>query len=129
RGGHGVIRASARDAQMTRPFACRAGVGWRYPIPEGPMPTFPTRTISAAFLLFVLGGPPALAQNSGAPATPALPPGPLGGSFDSNRFLVTSAANDHGAFLWIVDAVQHTVTLCEKTTAGKDVTCTKRALR
>jgi hypothetical protein len=88
----------------------------------------PRRTALLTLLALALGGPSAAAQTSAAPATPSLPPGPLGGSFDSSRFLVTSAANEHGAFLWIVDGVQRTVTLCEKTTDGKGIACTKRAL-
>lgn len=88
----------------------------------------PRRIALLTLLALALGGSAAPAQTSGAPATPSLPPGPLGGSFDSSRFLITSAANEHGAFVWIVDGVQHTVTLCEKTTPGKEIACTKRAL-
>jgi hypothetical protein len=91
------------------------------------MPT-PRRTALLTLLALAFGGPAAPALTSGAPPTPSLPPGPLGGSFDSSRFLVTSAANEHGAFVWIVDAVQRTVTLCEKATPGKEISCTKRAL-
>ena len=105
--------------------------------PSRPVPLSPTTrrgacrraSLAASLLpLLALGGPSALAQAGSAPATPSLPPGPLGGSFDASRFLVTSAANEHGAFLWIVDAVQRTVTLCEKVPEAKEVACTKRAL-
>ena len=59
------------------------------------------------------------------PAGPRLPGGPPGGS---GNYGVTSAANEHAAFLWVVDNVQRAVVLCEKTDGGKDFTCIKKPL-
>lgn len=59
------------------------------------------------------------------PAGPRLPGGPAGGS---GNYAVSSAANEHAAFLWVVDNVQHAVILCEKTDGGRDFTCTKKPL-
>jgi hypothetical protein len=60
----------------------------------------------------------------GYPGAPRLPQGPLGGS---GNYAVSAAANEHAAFLWIVDNVQHAVLLCEKTDT-RDFTCTKKPL-
>jgi hypothetical protein len=61
----------------------------------------------------------------GAPQpTPRLPQGPSGGS---SNYVVSAAANEHGSFLWVVDSIQHVVTLCEKSD-GKDFACTKKPL-
>jgi hypothetical protein len=54
-----------------------------------------------------------------------LPGGPAGGS---GNYAVSSAANEHAAFLWVVDNVQHAVVLCEKADGGKDFTCIKKPL-
>ena len=59
------------------------------------------------------------------PAGPRLPGGPPGGS---GNYAVSAAANEHGAFLWVVDNVQHAVVLCEKADGGKDFTCIKKPL-
>ncbi len=59
------------------------------------------------------------------PAGPRLPGGPPGGS---GNYAVSSAANEHAAFLWVVDNVQHAVVLCEKADGGKDFTCIKKPL-
>jgi hypothetical protein len=59
------------------------------------------------------------------PSGPRLPGGPAGGS---GNYAVGAAANEHAAFLWVVDNVQHAVVLCEKTDGGKDFTCTKKPL-
>ncbi len=67
------------------------------------------------------------AGGGGVP-TPTLPGGPLGGTFDNSRFQVTSTANQHAAYLWVVDSVQRIVTLCEKGEGAKDFTCAKRPL-
>jgi hypothetical protein len=56
--------------------------------------------------------------------TPRLPQGPPGGS---SSYVVSAAANEHGSFLWVVDSIQHIVTLCEKTDS-KDFICTKKPL-
>ena len=54
-----------------------------------------------------------------------LPQGPQGGS---GSYEIGAAANDHGAFRWVVDNVQHAVMLCEKTDGGRDFTCSKKPL-
>jgi hypothetical protein len=59
------------------------------------------------------------------PTGPRLPGSPAGGS---GNYAVSSAANEHAAFLWVVDNVQHAVVLCEKTEGGKDFTCIKKPL-
>ena len=66
---------------------------------------------------------------------PSLPPGPqptprlpLGSPGGSGNYVVSAAANEHGSFLWVVDSIQHVVTLCEKSDNGKDFTCTKKPL-
>ncbi|HZS83184.1 MAG TPA: hypothetical protein VFA50_09935 [Stellaceae bacterium] len=84
--------------------------------------------LSAALVSLAIA--PAAAQSTGAVPVPvpSLPPGPLGASFDASRLAVTSAANEHGAFLWIVDSIQHAVMLCEKTEAGKEFSCTRKKL-
>ena len=68
------------------------------------------------------------AGTGGGVAAPSLPGGPLGGTFDTSRFQVTSTANQHAAYLWVVDSVQRIVTLCEKGEGAKDFTCAKRPL-
>ena len=37
---------------------------------------------------------------------------------------MSAAANEHGSFLWVVDSIQHVVTLCEKPDS-KDFICAK----
>ena len=66
--------------------------------------------------------------------TPSLPPAPQppprfpqGTPGGSGNCVVSAAANEHGSFLWVVDSIQHIVTLCEKT-ESKDFTCTKKPL-
>jgi hypothetical protein len=62
----------------------------------------------------------------GAPQpTPSFPAGPRGGS---GNYAVSAAANEHAAFLWVVDNIQHAVVLCEKTDGGRDFTCAKKPL-
>jgi len=56
--------------------------------------------------------------------TPRLPPGPSGGS---SNYVISAAANEHGSFLWVVDSIQHSVILCEKSDS-KDFSCTKKPL-
>ena len=82
----------------------------------------PSLTFAAALLAAV----PASAQSA---AHPTLPPGPVGGSFTSSgEYHVTSSSNEHGSALWVVDSVQHTVTLCEKVDTAKEFICNKRPL-
>ena len=59
------------------------------------------------------------------PAGPRLPGGPAGGS---GNYAVSAAANEHAAFLWVVDNIQHAVVLCEKSDGGRDFACTKKPL-
>jgi hypothetical protein len=65
------------------------------------------------------------------PAAPLPQPGgpvtPFGG-IASENFLVTSAANEHGSYLWVVAPVQHVVILCEKLEQTKDFSCITRRL-
>ena len=66
----------------------------------------------------------------GAPQpTPSYPLGPrLPGGGGSGNYAVSAAANEHAAFLWVVDNIQHTVVLCEKADGGRDFTCTRKPL-
>jgi hypothetical protein len=98
------------------------------------------RGLAAAAILAMIGSlaAPAAAQTRGQsaqeggtpslPGGPALPPAPRGAGFGSGNYLVTSAANEHGAFLWVVDSVQQKVTLCAKTEGQREFTCTKKPL-
>ncbi len=58
------------------------------------------------------------------PGGPRLPQGAGGGS---GSYAISAAANDHAAFLWVVDHIQHAVVLCEKPD-GRDFVCTKKPL-
>jgi hypothetical protein len=89
------------------------------------MRAFLPRLTLAAILALATVPSAALAQTA---AKPALPP-PQGGSFTSSgSYQITSSSNEHGSALWVVDAVQHTVTLCEKVDTAKDFSCTKKPL-
>jgi len=65
---------------------------------------------------------------SRTPSSPAAKSPPLGVMSSPERFLVSSSANDRGAFLWVIDAVEHTVTLCEKAAAAAEFACNKKPL-
>jgi hypothetical protein len=65
---------------------------------------------------------------SRTPSSPPVKPGPLGAMSSPERFLVTSSANERGTFLWVIDAVEHTATLCEKAAAAAEFTCNKKPL-
>jgi hypothetical protein len=52
----------------------------------------------------------------------------LPGGGGSGNYAVSAAANEHAAFLWVVDNIQHAVVFCEKADAGRDFTCTKKPL-
>jgi hypothetical protein len=52
----------------------------------------------------------------------------LPGGGGSGNYAVSAAANEHAAFLWVVDNIQHSVVLCEKADGGRDFTCTKKPL-
>jgi hypothetical protein len=90
------------------------------------MPNF----LAPALIAVIVGAGASLAQERtpslpGAPQpTPRLPQGPPGGS---SNYVVSAAANEHGSFLWVVDSIQHVVTLCEKSDS-KDFICTKKPL-
>lgn len=86
--------------------------------------------LAAALVAVFIGVGPVLAQEK----TPSLPPAPqptprlpLGSSSGSSNYVVSAAANEHGSFLWVVDSIQHIVTLCEKSDS-KDFICTKKPL-
>ena len=92
---------------------------------------------AAAILAVLVPAITLLAGTSMVPAQerPSLPPGPqptprlpLGSPGGSGNYVVSAAANEHGSFLWVVDSIQHVVTLCEKSDNGKDFTCTKKPL-
>jgi hypothetical protein len=96
----------------------------------------PERLASA--LLAVLGSTGTLLVGAGIAlaqaTTPSLPPAPQptprlpqGSPGGSSNYVVSAAANEHGSFLWVVDSIQHIVTLCEKS-ESKDFTCTKKPL-
>ena len=96
--------------------------------PEGP--TAALVAVSVATGMFLVSAGTVLAQ---AP-TPSLPPAPqptarlpLGSPGGSSNYVVSAAANEHGSFLWVVDSIQHAVTLCEKSDS-KDFSCTKKPL-
>ena len=61
------------------------------------------------------------------PTTPG-PPDALQATPNYRGCEISTAANDHGAFLWIVDNLQHDVTLCEKTDGDRDFNCTRKPL-
>jgi hypothetical protein len=97
-----------------------------------------TLLLGAIALACTLGGTEAvLAQGAqpslpGAPQPtpgfsggPRLPSGPQGGS---GNYAVSAAANEHAAYLWVVDNIQHAVVLCEKVDGGRDFACTKKPL-
>jgi hypothetical protein len=54
--------------------------------------------------------------------------GPQVGKIGTDTNLVTSAANEHGSYLWIVDPIQHTVTLCVQADPARDFKCNKKPL-
>ena len=84
---------------------------------------------SAADTVLAQGAEPSLPgapqATPGFPGGPRLPGGSLGGS---GNYAVSAAANEHAAFLWVVDNIQHAVVLCEKTDGGKDFTCARKPL-
>lgn len=83
----------------------------------------PSSRLALLAALLSAAAAPALAQSTGAPARPGLPPGP-----PSATIAISSSSNEHGTALWVVDSVQHTVTLCEKVDTAKDFTCAKKPL-
>jgi hypothetical protein len=98
--------------------------------------SFVTATLAAICALLALSLTQRVeAQNNGT--TPSLPSAPLPqpgspanpfGAIASENFLVTSAANEHGSYLWIVAPVQHFVILCEKVDQAKTFSCTTQRL-
>lgn len=97
------------------------------------------RLWAAALALAGLMALPAAAQDEGGPHLPPapetrLPPAPQGlptgpvGIVAAPDLQVTSAANDHGAYLWIVSPSQHLVTLCEKSAGVTGFACTTKRL-
>jgi hypothetical protein len=89
--------------------------------------------IAAAALAIVAAMPSAAsAQTGGATGLPTGPtprsysPEQLGAVSSSGRYLISSTANDKGAFLWVVDTIDRKVTLCEKPAGSADFTCSKK---
>lgn len=73
----------------------------------------------------------AQAPEPSLPPGPVTPPGPLPnplGGIATENFLATSAANEHGSYLWVVAPIQHVVILCEKLEQTKEFTCTTKRL-
>src|SRR6516162_3935588 len=87
-----------------------------------------TALVSTSILVICAGALFAQATTPSLPPapqpTPRMPLGPPGGS---GNYHVSAAANEHGSFLWVVDSIQHVVTLCEKS-ESKDFTCTKKPM-
>ena len=104
-------------------------------MPNGLTPAVIAVLVGAGTLFVATGA--VLAQERppyGQERTPSLPPAPqptsrlpLGSPGGSSNYVVSAAANEHGSFLWVVDSIQHIVTLCEKTDS-KDFSCTKKPL-
>ncbi len=110
------------------------------------MAKFPALFLSAALVsagalssdadsVLAQGAQPGLpgAAQPGLPAapqpTPSFPVGPrLPGGGGSGNYAVSAAANEHAAFLWVVDNIQHAVVLCEKADGGRDFTCARKPL-
>jgi hypothetical protein len=86
-------------------------------------PCFDTGTVLAQATTPGLPGAPQ--PTPSYPAGARLPQGPVDGS---GSYAISAAANEHGAFLWVVDNVQHAVVLCEKIEGGRDFACTKKPL-
>jgi hypothetical protein len=93
------------------------------------------KRLAAAFLAALLPAT-VLAQGvtpslPGAPQpTPSYPGGPRppqGAAGGAGSYAIAAAANEHAAYLWVVDNVQHTVVLCEKP-EGREFGCTKKPL-
>ena len=96
-------------------------------LPPLPVP----RPALVAAVLLLASIVPAAAQSTARPgATPGLPPGPVGGNVagGSGDYRISSSSNEHGSALWVVDTIQHTVTLCEKIDTAKDFACVKKPL-
>jgi hypothetical protein len=81
-----------------------------------------TDTLLAQAAAPSLPGSPQATPN--LPGGPRLPQSTAGGS---GSYAVSAAANEHAAFLWVVDNVQHAVVLCEKADT-RDFTCTRKPL-
>ena len=82
-----------------------------------------------ACLMLALASPTdALAQTAERGLPPAPTFRPQVGQVGSDTYLVTSSANEKGSFLWAVDPVQHTVTLCQQAEPGKAFTCSRQPL-
>ena len=98
-----------------------------------PQATIVAPTAVAITLLLAGAVAPAWAQASGGPPLGAPPPRTytpeqLGAISSPNRYMATSAANDHGAFLWIIDTIERKVTLCERANTSGEFTCNKKSL-
>jgi hypothetical protein len=97
------------------------------------MATLPRISALAGIVLLSLSEPsPLRAQEGAIPprarTNPTVTPGQLGAMSSPQRFLVTSSANERGTFLWVIDAVEHTATLCEKAVSAAEFICNKKPL-
>jgi len=79
-------------------------------------------------LLAAAAGGAQAQSSSSPPSGRTISPEQLGAISSPQRYMVTSSANDRGAFLWIIDTIEKKVTLCEKPTAGADFSCNKKTL-
>lgn len=50
------------------------------------------------------------------------------GALSAENYSVSSSANEHGSYVWIVAPIEHVVVLCEKLEPGKDFTCNMKRL-
>ena len=89
------------------------------------------------FLLLALAAPMCLSSAAQSQeGTPHLPPAPQPaapssvpfGAVSAENYSVSSSANEHGSYVWIVAPIQHVVVLCEKLDTGKDFTCNMKRL-
>ena len=98
----------------------------------------PTRPAGALLAMLVSAGAlfagTETVQAQATTPSPSLPPAPqptarmpLGPPGGSGNYVASAAANEHGSFVWVIDSIQHAVTLCEKAD-GKEITCSKRPL-
>ena len=97
-------------------------------MPNGLTPAVIVVLVGAGTLFVATGAVLAQERNPSLPPAPQPTPRlPLGSPGGSSNYVVSAAANEHGSFLWVVDSIQHIVTLCEKTDS-KDFSCTKKPL-
>jgi len=88
-------------------------------------------------LLIALAAPMCLSSAAQSQeGTPHLPPAPQPtnqgavpfGAVSAENYSVSSSANEHGSYVWIVAPIEHVVVLCEKLDTGKDFSCNMKRL-